>query len=319
MNDIPVQLLTGRGSRRLEAEALEIAAGFLCRTGDRTSACSDCRRVARREHPDLLVAAPERSRRANTPPFDEASDSKETTIPTALVRALAADAFRLPYEGSRRVLVLLDVDRTEAAAFSALLKVLEEPPSRARFVLTAARPRLLPPTILSRLVLRRLPSPSREALVASLVAGGMPPEEAEARAAFRSAGKEEALDLDLAAAREARDGLLEAASGTLLSGSTGWALVLAGRLAAEDAAATAERFALLARILRDAVAAGADPAGRTVLHAERYRDLSHLAQAGTDVLLEAATGALREAADLPDSRRSPRLAAESYALSLLKL
>ena len=70
---------------------------------------------------------------------------------------LAADASRLPYEGARRVLVLLDVDRTEAAAFSALLKVLEEPPSRARFVLTATRPRLLPPTILSRVVLRRLP------------------------------------------------------------------------------------------------------------------------------------------------------------------
>ncbi|MCL4810028.1 MAG: hypothetical protein KJ062_19895, partial [Thermoanaerobaculia bacterium] len=282
-------------------------------------ACNDCRRVARREHPDLLVAAPERSRRANTPPFDEASDSKETTIPTALVRALASDAFRLPYEGSRRVLVLLDVDRTEAAAFSALLKVLEEPPSRARFVLTATRPRLLPPTILSRLVLRRLPSPSREELVAALVSRGMTSEEAAARAAFRAAGEEEALELDLGEARETRDALLEAASGTLLSGSTGWALVLAGGLAAEDAAATAERFALLARILRDAVAAGTDPAGKTVLHAERYRDLALLAAAGTGVLLEAATGALREAADLPDSRRNPRLAAESYALSLLKL
>lgn len=318
MTDVPVQLLTGRGSRRLEAEALDLAAGFLCRSGDRTPACADCRRVSRREHPDLLVAAPERSRRANTPPFDEASDSKETTIPTALVRALAADAFRLPYEGARRVLVLLDVDRTEAAAFSALLKVLEEPPSRARFVLTAVRPRLLPPTILSRLVLRRLTSPSREALVASLVARGLAPEEASARAAFRPAGEEEALDLDLAAERAVRDGLLEAASGTFLSGSTGWALVLASRLAAEDAAATAERLALLARLLRDAVAAESDPAGRTVLHAERYRNLARLAGAGSGVLLEAAAGALREAADLPDSRRNPRLAAEAYALSLLR-
>ncbi len=317
MIDVPVQLLTGRGSRRLEAEALDLAAGLLCRSGDRTSACSDCRRVARREHPDLLVAAPESSRRANTPPFDETSGSKETTIPTALVRALASEAFRLPYEGARRVLVLLDVDRTEAAAFSALLKVLEEPPARARFVLTAVRPRLLPPTILSRLVLRRLPSPSRKELLAALVARGTAPEEAAARAAFCPAGEEEALDLDLAEARVTRDGLLEAASGLLLSGSAGWALVLAGRLAAEDASATAERFALLARILRDAVAAGTDPAGRTVLHAERYRDLALLAGAGTDVLLEAATAALREAADLPDSRRNPRLAAEAFALSLL--
>jgi DNA polymerase-3 subunit delta' len=319
MTDVPVLLLTGRGSRRLEAEALDVAAGLLCRSGDRTGACNDCRRVARREHPDLLVAAPESSRRANTPAFDESSGSKETTIPTALVRALASDAFRLPYEASLRVLVLLDVDRTEAAAFSALLKVLEEPPSRARFVLTAARPRLLPPTILSRLVLRRLPSPSREMLVASLVARGLSAEEAAARAAFRPTGEEEAIDLDLAGERANRDALLEAVSGLLLSGSTGWALVLAGRLAADDAAATADRFGLLARILRDAVAAGTDPAGRTVLHAERYRDLMLLSEAGTGVLLEAASRALLEAADLPDSRRNPRLAAESYALSLLAL
>ncbi len=319
MTDVPVLLLTGRGSRRLEAEALDVAAGLLCRSGDRTGACNDCRRVARREHPDLLVAAPEASRRANTPAFDESSGSKETTIPTALVRALASDAFRLPYEAACRVLVLLDVDRTEAAAFSALLKVLEEPPSRARFVLTAARPRLLPPTILSRLVLRRLPSPSHEMLVASLVARGLSSEEAAARAAFRPTGEEEAVDLDLAGERATRDALLEAVSGLLLSGSTGWALVLAGRLAADDAAATADRFGLLARILRDAVAAGTDPAGRTVLHAERYRDLVLLSEAGTAVLLEAASRALLEAADLPDSRRNPRLAAESYALSLLAL
>ena len=319
MTDVPVLLLTGRGSRRLEAEALDVAAGLLCRSGDRTGACNDCRRVARREHPDLLVAAPEASRRANTPAFDESSTSKETTIPTALVRALASDAFRLPYEADRRVLVLLDVDRTEAAAFSALLKVLEEPPSRARFVLTAARPRLLPPTILSRLVLRRLPSPSHDTLVAALVARGLSSEEAAARAAFRPTGEEEAVDLDLAGERASRDALLEAVSGLLLSGSTGWALVLAGRLAADDAASTADRFGLLARILRDAVAAGTDPAGRTVLHAERYRDLVLLSEAGTGVLLEAASRALLEAADLPDSRRNPRLAAESYALSLLAL
>lgn len=317
MIDVPVQLLTGRGGRRLEAEALDVAAALLCRSGDRTPSCSDCRRVARREHPDLLVAAPESGRRANTPPFEESSGSKETTIPTALVRAIAADASRLPYEGTRRAILLLDVDRTEPAAFSALLKVLEEPPSRARFVLTASRPRLLPPTILSRLVLRRLPSPSRPELVAALTAKGLSPEEAAARAAFCPAGPEEALEVDLDDARARRDALLEAASGLLLSGSTGWALVLAGRLAAEDATATAENFGLLARILRDAVAAGTDPAGKTVLHAERYRDLALLAKAGNDVLLEAAAAALREAADLPDSRRNTRLAAEAFALSLL--
>ena len=114
------------------------------------------RRVYRREHPDLMVAAPERRRRVNPPPFEE-TEGKETTLPTALVRAVAADATRLPYEAPRRAVVLLDVDRTESAAFSALLKILEEPPTKTRFILTATRPRLLPSTILSRVALRPVP------------------------------------------------------------------------------------------------------------------------------------------------------------------
>ncbi len=316
--DSPVVLLAGRGSRRLEAAALDSAAALLCRTGRRGADCPDCRRVASREHPDLLVAAPERRRRAHVPEFDESSDSKETTLPAALVRAVAAEASRLPYEAERRVLVLLDVDRTEPAAFSALLKVLEEPPRKARFLLTATRPRLLPPTILSRVVLRKLPSPTRADLAAALEVAGLPAEEAEARAAFGAADADEARGIDLAAARALRDGLLEAASGLLLGRSPGWALVLAARLAGEDAAETSERLDLLAQLLRDAAAATVDPAGLSLRHRERFRDLHRLGEAGAEALLGAAESALRDSADLTDSRRNARLAAEAYALRLAR-
>src|SRR5664279_5592816 len=143
----PVVLLAGPGSRRLEALALERAAEVICGPGfDPESSCA--RRVFRKEHPDLMVAAPERRRRVNPPQFEE-NEGKETTLPTALVRAVAADATRLPYEAARRAILFLDVDRTEAAAFSALLKILEESPTKTRFVLTATRPRLLPATILA--------------------------------------------------------------------------------------------------------------------------------------------------------------------------
>ena len=313
---MPVVLFAGSGSSRLEEAALEHARELLCRTGEGGPGCADCRRVARREHPDLAIAAPERRRRSNTPDFEEASESKETTIPTALVRALVGGAARLPYESALRVIVLLDVDRTEAAAFSALLKVLEEPPERTRFLLTATRPRLLPTTILSRVVVRNLPLPSRTELVRGLVAQGMRPDEAEARVAFGPADLEEARTLDLADARKERDGLLEAVSGTLLSSSPGWALVLASRLAGEDAAATAANLALLARLLRDAAAATIDPAGHGVLHRERFADLLRLGE-GADVVA-VADAALREASDLPESRRNPRLAVEAFALGLVR-
>ncbi len=310
----PVVLLAGPGSARLEAAALDEAAAAICGRGfDPESPCA--RRVFKREHPDLMVAAPERRRRVNPPPFEE-GESRETTIPTALVRAVAADATRLPYEAPLRAVLFLDVDRTEPAAWSALLKILEEPPQKTRFLLTATRPRLLPATILSRVVLKPLPGTPRTETAARLAARGMDPVDAEARAAFRPHDAEEAAGLDLAEARATRDALLEAASGVLLAGSRSWALALASRLASDDAAETAERLQLLAQLLRDAAAAAVDPAGANVVFRERYQDLANLGATDATRLLGAADRALQLAGTLADSRRNVRLAAEAFALTL---
>ena len=310
MSGAPVVLLAGPGSARLEAAALDEAAAAICGSGfDAESSCA--RRVFRREHPDLMVAAPQRKRRVNTPAFEE-GETKETTIPTALVRAVAADSTRLPYEASMRAIVFLDVDRTEAAAFSALLKILEEPPKKTRFLLTATRPRLLPPTILSRVVVQPMPGTSRSETASALVANGMAPEDAEARAAFVPHDAGEAAELDLAEARKTRDELLAAASGVLLSHSRSWALALAGLVAADDAAEAARRLQLLGQLLRDASAASVDPAGAHVVFRERFADLANLGAR----LLDAAERALELAGSLADSRRNVRLAAEAYALGL---
>jgi DNA polymerase-3 subunit delta' len=319
--DAPVVLLAGPGSRRLEGLALAYAAHVVCRAGhpagEAGDDCPDCRRARSGGHPDILVAAPESARRVNPPPFEETAGSKETTLPTALVRAVAADATRHPYEARRRAIVLLDVDRTEAAAYSALLKILEEPPSKARFFLTATRPRVLPQTILSRVALRVLPALSRGATAAALRARGLPESEADARAAFFSADAEDAAALDLDAARALRDRLLEAASGLFLTGSVSWALTLAAVLAEDDAEEAAERLGLLATLLRDASAAALDPAGHGVIHRERFADLARLGEADPRRLLDAAEGALTLAADFEGPRLNVRLACEAWALGLL--
>jgi hypothetical protein len=264
-----------------------------------------------------MIGAPERRRRLNVPEFDEAGDSKETTIPTALVRAIAADAYRLPYEALRRAVLFLDVDRTEPAAWSALLKVLEEPPTRTRFLLTATRPRLLPSTILSRVVVRPLPGTARDETVATLVSRGLSREEAIARASFRPGDVDDAASLDLAQARSERDELLAAASGVFLTRSVSWALVLSSLLAGEDSTDTADRLARLALLLRDAVAATSSPEGESVVHRERLKDLARLGKAGAADLLDAASAALELAADIADTRRNTRLTAEVFALSLV--
>lgn len=319
--DTPVVLLAGPGSRRLEALALAHAAHVVCRAGhpagEGSDDCPDCRRARSGGHPDIMVAAPESGRRVNPPFFEETAGSKETTLPTALVRAVAADAMRHPYEARRRAIVLLDVDRTEAAAYSALLKILEEPPSKARFFLTATRPRVLPPTILSRVALHVLPALSRGATAAALRTRGLSEGEADARAAFFSADAEDAAALDLDAARALRDQLLEAASGLFLTGSVSWALTLAAVLAEDDAEEAAERLGLLATLLRDASAVAVDPAGHGVIHRERFADLARLGEADTRRLLDAAEAALTLAADFEGPRLNVRLACEAFALGLV--
>jgi hypothetical protein len=311
----PVVLFVGASARRLERAAYERAARILCRKGcpPGEALCSDCRRAFQREHPDLLVAAPEARRRVNVPALEEGA-SKETTIPTALVRAVAAEASRRPYEGDTRAILLLDVDRTDPAAQSALLKVLEEPPGVARFILTAERPRRLPDTILSRVAVERIESASREETAATLRARGVATDEADARAAFAPGDADEAAELDIQQARATRDALLAAASGLFLGGAPGWALALADAADGGDAAETGENLTLLARLLRDAVAAAS---GAPVVHEERRKDLARLGNADARRLLDAARNALELAADLAETTRNARLACDAFALGLL--
>ena len=184
----PVVLLAGPGAKRLEALALDEAAHVVCRY------------ATRREPPCPTVPTAAAWRRAST----RTSSSRRPSVGVASTRLRSRRrrarrrrrcrprssarsrrlATQLPYEAKRRAIVLLDVDRTEPAAYSALLKILEEPPSKALFLLTATRPRLLPPTILSRVLVHALPAVPRAETAAALRARGMAAEEAEARAAL---------------------------------------------------------------------------------------------------------------------------------------
>ena len=72
------------------------------------------------------------------------------------VRFISADAQVMPNEAGVKVYVIQDADLMNAAAQNALLKLLEEPPASAAFVLCAANPALLLPTVRSRCVLIRI-------------------------------------------------------------------------------------------------------------------------------------------------------------------
>ena len=200
-----------------EALAIELACAVNCESGpgEPCGHCRHCRRIRALQHPDLHILVPA----STAPPPDlpagrgensssrgegssgrgEARQERRQGLALLLaddpyvalpfgsndilsvedVRSLRKDASAKPFEGRRKVAVIVAADRMNTAASNALLKTLEEPPGSLMLILTASRSHRLPPTIVSRcqpVVLARL----REAEVkAALIERyGIDPEEA---------------------------------------------------------------------------------------------------------------------------------------------
>ena len=296
----------------------------------------DERRVASRSHPDLYLLEP-----------------LGEMIRIDDVRALRHDLHMRPFEGDRRVYLILDADRMNDDAADALLKDLEEPPAYAVIVLVAGELGPLPPTILSRCQLipfRRL----SERGVREWIASQSPGRSAEeVRMLARASGgrldrARRLLDPDAAARRDA---LIAAARSVYLDPgfdpavAAGILLGVAAErgeearereqsvvdtldLPARDADQRvrraqrgAERDELLAGLegleawCRDlvVVAAGAKAA---VVHADRLNDLEGDAAAAADGAVRAAE-AVREAwRALEEFNLSPALALEALFVRL---
>ena len=136
-------LITGGGGDSRAAFAGRLAAAYLCE-GDAPPCgrCRACRKVGKGSHPDLSRTAP--------PP-----DKAEITVEQ--IRSLRADAYVRPNEGRRKVYVIDPADAMNPAAQNALLKVLEEGPAYAAFLLVSDRPGKLLDTVRSRCELLSLP------------------------------------------------------------------------------------------------------------------------------------------------------------------
>ena len=104
--------------------------------------CSDCRKAFRGVHPDII-------RRSK--PADRA------VFPVELIRAVCADSAVMPNEAGRKVYILTDGERMNAAAQNALLKTLEDPPPHCAFILPVTDPSVFLPTVRSRCAQLRIP------------------------------------------------------------------------------------------------------------------------------------------------------------------
>jgi DNA polymerase-3 subunit delta' len=95
--------------------------------------CKSCRKIAAGKHPDIIHVQP-------IGPF----------IRIDQIRALLQTLAMKPYEAATRLAIISEAQALNASASNALLKILEEPPSRSILVLTATRKSDLLPTIVSR-------------------------------------------------------------------------------------------------------------------------------------------------------------------------
>ena len=122
----------------------ELSAAMLCEgAGVRPCRqCRNCRKVFHGVHPDVLFVEPDGA--AKTP-----------VIKVEQIRQVAATAYLLPSEADRKVYILRQADSMNFNAQNAFLKLLEEPPQSVAFILAAANPGALLPTVRSRCELLR--------------------------------------------------------------------------------------------------------------------------------------------------------------------
>lgn len=116
------------------------------------------------------------------------------------VRTMLPRAFRAPFQSPFR-LIIVDLTAASAPSLNALLKILEEPPATARFLLTASTPTL--PTITSRSQVFRLGTLRDDELADVLANHGMHPNTARRVAPLGRGQVGQALRADTATAARA--------------------------------------------------------------------------------------------------------------------
>lgn len=133
-------LLRGAGSATRGRVSSFLAQAFVCEGENKPCGrCSHCMKAGINSHPDVITVDP--------------ASQNEKTFKIALVREMKDDAYIIPNEASRKVYILKSADKMNVQAQNALLKLIEEPPSYARFILECESSSAMLETILSRVSL----------------------------------------------------------------------------------------------------------------------------------------------------------------------
>ena len=141
--------------------------------------CPQCRKALGGIHPDVVFV----------------DDETKKTLPVDLIRRVCADVFIRPNEGAHKVYVFPHAEKLTPIDQNTLLKVLEEPPAYAVFLLLAPNPGLLLPTVRSRCAALQLAPLPEDVLLGALRRRCPGREEADYRRAAACGYLGQALDL----------------------------------------------------------------------------------------------------------------------------
>ena len=169
-------LLTGTPYSGAQALALGIFAARNCSgprgmAGEACGECSSCRALAAGAHPDLLTIAPReltstgRAARRRVIPAAVTSQKRDTSGDYEQ-HVLEFTEVRPTYQ--RRAVLIQGAEYLSPEAANALLKLIEEPPHRAFFLLLAGDLRAVMPTIVSRSTRLNIPPLDDQAMYAAL-------------------------------------------------------------------------------------------------------------------------------------------------------
>ena len=130
-------LFYGNESTGRKEAAFFFARGCNCLSGEipACNQCLSCRKINSESHPDILTITP-------------LKEKKVITI--SQIRELGRNIASKPNEARFRMVLITQADRMNVQAQNAMLKMLEEPPDRTCFILTASTPSHLLSTIGSR-------------------------------------------------------------------------------------------------------------------------------------------------------------------------
>lgn len=161
--------------------------------------CDACRWAQGGNHPDIRIVEPETLARG-VPMVEEGGEEgkgRERKAPSSQIkveqaRELGDFAHVVSHRGGYRVAVIHPAEDMNAATANSLLKILEEPPAGAVFLLVSHRPARLLATVRSRCVPVPVPVPDAKAATQWLAAQGV--RNAERWLAFAGGSPRRALE-----------------------------------------------------------------------------------------------------------------------------